>query len=87
MRNYAKFLKDMVSRKRRIGEFETVVVTETCLALMHNKVPAKKTDPRSFTIQCSIGHNYSAKALCDPGASINLMPNRSSRSLALGRQN
>ncbi|KAK8619606.1 hypothetical protein V6N13_135888 [Hibiscus sabdariffa] len=74
MPNYAKFLKDMVSRKRRIGEFETAAATETCLALMHNKLPAKKTDPGSFTIQCSIGHNHSTKALCDPGASINLMP-------------
>ncbi|KAK8523060.1 hypothetical protein V6N12_073771 [Hibiscus sabdariffa] len=55
MPNYAKFLKDMMSRKRRIGEFETAAATKTCLALMHNKVPAKKTDPRSFTIECSIG--------------------------------
>ncbi|KAK8656616.1 hypothetical protein V6N13_098561 [Hibiscus sabdariffa] len=35
---------------------------------MHNKVPAKKTDPGSFTIECFIGHNYPTKALCDPGA-------------------
>ncbi|KAK9042704.1 hypothetical protein V6N11_017769 [Hibiscus sabdariffa] len=74
MPNYAKFLKDMVTRKKRIEEFKTAAVTETCLALMHNKVPAKKTDPGSFTIDCLIGHNYPTKALCDPGASINLMP-------------
>ncbi|KAL4302930.1 hypothetical protein GQ457_10G012940 [Hibiscus cannabinus] len=74
MPNYAKFLKDMVTRKRRIEEFETTAATETCLALMHNKVPAKKTDPGSLTINCLIGHNYPRKALCDPGASINLMP-------------
>ncbi|KAL4363566.1 hypothetical protein GQ457_04G021350 [Hibiscus cannabinus] len=53
---------------------QTAAVTETCLALMPNKVPAKKTDPGSFTIECSIEHNYSTKALCDHGASINLMP-------------
>ncbi|KAK8683877.1 hypothetical protein V6N13_039923 [Hibiscus sabdariffa] len=74
MPNYAKFLKDMVTRKKRIEEFETAAATETCIALMHNKVPAKKTDPGSFTIECLIGHNYPTKALCDPGASINLMP-------------
>ncbi|KAL4320295.1 hypothetical protein GQ457_18G010430 [Hibiscus cannabinus] len=50
MPNYTKFLKDMVTRKKRIEEFETAAATETCLALMHNKVPAKKTDPCSFTI-------------------------------------
>ncbi|KAK8690140.1 hypothetical protein V6N13_088841 [Hibiscus sabdariffa] len=64
----------MVFRNTRIGEFETTVATEACLAMMHNKVPAKKTNPGSFTIPCSIGNNYSIKGLCDPGASINLMP-------------
>ncbi|KAK8547627.1 hypothetical protein V6N12_031761 [Hibiscus sabdariffa] len=42
----------MVTRKKRIEEFETAAATETCLALMHNKVPVKKTDPGSFTIEC-----------------------------------
>ncbi|KAK8974684.1 hypothetical protein V6N11_013150 [Hibiscus sabdariffa] len=84
MPNYAKFLKDMVTRKKRIEEFETAAATETCLALMHNKVPAKKTDPGSFTIECFIGHNYPTKALCDPGASINLMPKSVFRKLGIG---
>ncbi|KAK8705115.1 hypothetical protein V6N13_048723 [Hibiscus sabdariffa] len=57
MPNYAKFLKGMVSRKTRIGEFETAAATEACLAMIHNKVPAKKTDPESFTIPCSIGNH------------------------------
>ncbi|KAK8666186.1 hypothetical protein V6N13_006338 [Hibiscus sabdariffa] len=84
MSNYAKFLKDMVTRKKRIEEFETAAATETCLALMHNKIPAKKTDPGSFTIECFIGHNYPTKALCDPGASINLMPKSVFRKLGIG---
>ncbi|KAK9031869.1 hypothetical protein V6N11_056155 [Hibiscus sabdariffa] len=70
MPNYAKFLKDMESMKKKIEEFETVAATETCLALMHNKVPAKKEDLGSFTIECSIRHNYSTKALCDPDHSF-----------------
>ncbi|KAK8574494.1 hypothetical protein V6N12_062184 [Hibiscus sabdariffa] len=86
MPNYAKFLKDMVSMKRRIGEFETATATETCLVLMHNKVPAKKTDPGSFTIECFIGHNYSTKALCDPGPSINLMPKSVFQKLDIGEE-
>ncbi|KAL4368692.1 hypothetical protein GQ457_05G026020 [Hibiscus cannabinus] len=84
MPNYAKFLKDMVTRKKRIEEFETAAATETCLALMHNKVPAKKTNPGSFTIECFIGHNYPTKALCDPGASINLMPKSVFQKLGIG---
>ncbi|KAK8516824.1 hypothetical protein V6N12_049536 [Hibiscus sabdariffa] len=84
MPNYAKFLKDMVTRKKRIEKFETAAATETCLTLMHNKVPAKKTNPGSFTIECFIGHNYPTKALCDPGASINLMPKSVFRKLGIG---
>ncbi|KAL4310882.1 hypothetical protein GQ457_01G019960 [Hibiscus cannabinus] len=84
MSNYAKFLKDMVTRKKQIEEFETVAAIETCLALMHNKVPTKKTDPGSFTIECFIGHNYPTKALCDPVASINLMPKSVFQKLGIG---
>ncbi|KAL4284024.1 hypothetical protein GQ457_16G019370 [Hibiscus cannabinus] len=84
MPNYSKFLKDMVSSKRRIGEFETVAATQTCLALMHNKVPTKKTDPGSFTIEFFTWHNYSTKALCDPGASINLMSKSIFQKLDIG---
>ncbi|KAK8713624.1 hypothetical protein V6N13_148836 [Hibiscus sabdariffa] len=84
MPNYAKFLKDMVTRKKRIDKFEAAAATETCLALMHNKVPAKKTDPGSFTIECFIGHNYPTKALCDPGVSINLMPKSVFQKLGIG---
>ncbi|KAK8589782.1 hypothetical protein V6N13_088601 [Hibiscus sabdariffa] len=74
----------MVSRKKRIKEFETAAATETCLALMHNKVPAKKSDPGSFAIECFIGHNHPTKALCDPGASINLMPKSVFQKLGIG---
>ncbi|KAL4363682.1 hypothetical protein GQ457_04G024510 [Hibiscus cannabinus] len=74
----------MVTRKKRIEEFETAAATETCLALMHNKVSAKKTDPGSFTIDCLIGHNYPTKTLCDPGASINLMPKYIFQKLGIG---
>ncbi|KAK8600804.1 hypothetical protein V6N12_050652 [Hibiscus sabdariffa] len=84
MPNYAKFLKDMESRKTRIGEFETAAATEACLAMMHNKVPAKKTHPGRFTIPCSIGNNYSCKVLCDPGASFNLMPKSVFQKLGIG---
>ncbi|KAK8535976.1 hypothetical protein V6N12_012639 [Hibiscus sabdariffa] len=73
MPNYSKFLKDMVSRRTRIGEFETVATTEALLAMMHNKVPAKRIDPGRLTIPCSIGNQYVGKVLCDPSASINLM--------------
>nr|XP_016486276.1 PREDICTED: uncharacterized protein LOC107806605 [Nicotiana tabacum] len=39
-----------------------------------NKIPKKCGDPGSFTIPCSLGSENFDKALCDSGASINLMP-------------
>ncbi|KAK8672658.1 hypothetical protein V6N13_111023 [Hibiscus sabdariffa] len=74
MPNYAKFLKDIVSKRTRLSDFETVAMIEGCMVMLHNRLPPKLKDPRSFTIPCAIGNHYVGKALCDLGASINLMP-------------
>ncbi|XP_062114280.1 uncharacterized protein LOC133825338 [Humulus lupulus] len=55
MPNYVKFLKDILTKKRRLGEFETVALTESCSAILKNKIPPKLKDPGSITIPCSIG--------------------------------
>ena len=49
-----------------------------------NKLPLKFKDPLSFTIPCTIGNSYFEKALCDLGASINLMPLSVFKTLGLG---
>ncbi|KAH9781214.1 hypothetical protein KPL71_008370 [Citrus sinensis] len=74
MSNYVKFLKDILARKRRLGEFETVALTQESSHLLQSKIPTKVKDLGSFTIPCSIGTRYAGRALCDLGASINLMP-------------
>ncbi|XP_012435370.1 uncharacterized protein LOC105761987 [Gossypium raimondii] len=74
MANYVKFMKDILSKKYRLGEFETIALTEGCTTMLMNKLPPKLKDPRSFTISYSIGNHYVGKALCDLGASINIMP-------------
>ncbi|KAK8659962.1 hypothetical protein V6N13_030152 [Hibiscus sabdariffa] len=84
MPNYAKFLKDMVSRKTIIGEFETVAATEACLAIMHKKVPAMRTNHESFIIPYPIGNHYSEKALCDHRENINVMPKSIFQKLGIG---
>ncbi|KAL4383815.1 hypothetical protein GQ457_15G016790 [Hibiscus cannabinus] len=73
-----------LKKKMRIEEFETVDATKACLEMMHKKAPAKRTDLGSFTIACFIGNHYSGKALCDPGASINLMPKYVFKKLGIG---
>ena len=71
---YAKFLKEILSKKRKITEEGIVNLNATCSAIIQQKLPAKMKDPISFTIPCSIGKYEFKKALCDSGASINSMP-------------
>ncbi|XP_024023163.1 uncharacterized protein LOC112092116 [Morus notabilis] len=82
--SYVKFMKDILSKKRRLGEFETVAMTEESSSILHNKIPPKLKGPGSFTIPRAIGNNYFGKALCDLRASINLMPMSIFKKLGIG---
>ncbi|MFS8034865.1 putative nucleotidyltransferase, Ribonuclease H [Helianthus anomalus] len=74
MPKYAKFLKDLLKRKERIGEFSNIPLTVGCSAVILNKLPEKLTDPGTFMIPCFFGGVVTpAHALADLGASINLM--------------
>ncbi|KAL4387035.1 hypothetical protein GQ457_09G015880 [Hibiscus cannabinus] len=85
MPNYAKFLKDIVSKQIRLSEFETFAMTKGCMTMLHNRLPPKLKDPDSFTIPCAIDNHYVGKALCDLGASINLMPKSVFERLGIGK--
>ncbi|XP_076916432.1 uncharacterized protein LOC143576154 [Bidens hawaiensis] len=74
MPKYAKFLKEVLSNKKKLEELSCVILNEECSAVFQNKLPKKMTDPVSFTIPCLIGSLSVSKALADLGASINLMP-------------
>lgn len=84
MPSYAKFMKDILSNKRKLEDHETVMLTEECSAILQNKLPPKSKDPGSFTISCAIGDLSFGKALCDLGASINLMPLSIFQKLGIG---
>ncbi|KAJ9545398.1 hypothetical protein OSB04_025105 [Centaurea solstitialis] len=84
MPSYAKFLKDILNKKKKLTEYETVALTKECSALLTNKIPPKMKDPGCFTIPCLIGGKNVGKALCDLGASINLMPLSIFKSLGIG---
>jgi len=73
MPTYAKFLKEILSKKRKIEEDETVNLIEECSAIIQNKFPPKLKDPGSFSIPCVIGSEVVKKAMCDLGASDSLM--------------
>ncbi|XP_075075179.1 uncharacterized protein LOC107760480 [Nicotiana tabacum] len=74
MPGYAKMMKDLMSRKVDFQDLATVTLTQTCSAVVTRPVAEKLSDPGSFTIPCTIGNFAFAKALCDLGASISLMP-------------
>ncbi|XP_019160897.1 PREDICTED: uncharacterized protein LOC109157444 [Ipomoea nil] len=74
MSSYAKYIKEIVSNKKKLEEFATVHLNEECSAILQSKLPPKLMDPGSFSIPCTIGNTVIDKCLCDLGASINLMP-------------
>ncbi|XP_060974168.1 uncharacterized protein LOC133039319 [Cannabis sativa] len=85
MPRYVKFMKEILSKKRKMEDYETVALTEECSAILQKKLPPKLKDPGSFNIPCSIGGSVETKALCDLGASINLMPLSVFKRLGLGK--
>ncbi|XP_075112173.1 uncharacterized protein LOC142182117 [Nicotiana tabacum] len=72
MSGYAKFMTDLVTKKRSM-DCEFIKMTHQVSAIMHSIAP-KLEDPGTFTIPCTVGSSDFTKALCDLGASINLMP-------------
>ncbi|XP_074289375.1 uncharacterized protein LOC141614529 [Silene latifolia] len=84
---YAKFLIDILTRKRSFDEVETVAFTQKCTAVMHATIPPKLKDPGSFSIPCHIGHLAISKALCDSGASVNVMSYSICKKLNMGQLN
>ncbi|XP_073222517.1 uncharacterized protein [Cicer arietinum] len=84
MSTYAKFMKEILSKKRKIGG-ETVMLTEECSAILQRKLPTKLKDPESFSIPYAIGNRTFWKALCDLGASVSLMPLSIYKKLGIGK--
>ena len=84
MPSYVKFIKDILSKKRRLLDFKTVNPTEECSATLKRKLPQKLKDPGSFTILYTIENSIFERALCDLGASINLMSLSIFKRLGLG---
>ncbi|XP_070002721.1 uncharacterized protein [Nicotiana sylvestris] len=73
MPGFAKYLKDLITKKRTTKN-EVVNVTHGVSSIIATTTVQKKEDPGAFTIPCTIGAYDFARALCDNGASINLMP-------------
>ena len=73
---YAKYLKDILNNKRPLPTIEVIKLMEECSAAILNTSPIKKKDPGCPIIDCSIENQNFENALCDLGASINVMPKK-----------
>ncbi|XP_070013985.1 uncharacterized protein [Nicotiana sylvestris] len=80
---YKKFFEMLKQIQVNIPLIEAL--KETCSAVVTRPIAEKLSDPGSFTIPCTIGNFGFAKALCDLGASINLMPLAIYKRLGIGR--
>ncbi|KAK9092516.1 hypothetical protein Syun_027427 [Stephania yunnanensis] len=74
MPRYAKLLKDLCTSKGRLKGNEKITVGENVSAILRKTLPTKCEDPGMFTVPCTIGEVEIQKAMCDLGASINVMP-------------
>ncbi|XP_070005809.1 uncharacterized protein [Nicotiana sylvestris] len=72
MPSYAKFMKDLVTKKRSM-DCETIKMTHQVSAIVHSMAP-KLEDSGAFTIPCTIGSAEFAKALCDLGVDKFILP-------------
>ncbi|KAK4395092.1 hypothetical protein Sango_1663500 [Sesamum angolense] len=81
---YARFLKELCTSKCKLKGNERVSMGENVSAILQRKLPPKCKDPGTFTIPCKIGLIGIKRAMCDLGASINVMPLSIFESLHVG---
>ncbi|XP_023730363.1 uncharacterized protein LOC111878078 [Lactuca sativa] len=74
MPKYAKFLKDLLTNRKKMEGLSKVVLNETCSAAMLNMLPKNMGDPRSIIFPCQFGNLETSHALADSEASVKLMP-------------
>ena len=69
--SYAKFLKDMCTKKRKTNVPKKVFLATNISELLSDLIPVKYKDSGCPTIACTIGQSEISPALLDLGASIN----------------
>ena len=84
MPRYAKILKDLCTKKRKLKGNEIMYVGENYTVTLQKKLPPKLKNTKCFTIPSIIGKKKIDKAMLDLGASINVMPYSIYASLNLG---
>lgn len=66
-------MKELLSGKRKLKNYENIVLVEECNTIIQRKFPPKLMDPGRFTIHYSFGSLTIGQVLCDLGANINMI--------------
>lgn len=66
-------MKDILSKKKKLGQYEMVSLTEEYSVVLQKKLPHKLKDLGSFTISFTIGSLNINNVFCHLGSSINLI--------------
>ncbi|XP_058725937.1 uncharacterized protein LOC131597247 [Vicia villosa] len=74
MPKYAKFMKKIITKKKKHTDEETVLLDAQCSAVIQRTTPRKEADPGRVTLPLNIGGNFTGDGLIDLGSSINLIP-------------
>ncbi|XP_045816664.1 uncharacterized protein LOC123909798 [Trifolium pratense] len=74
MPTYAKFMKEILTKKRKYNDDEVIQLDASCSAIIQRTLPTKEKDPGRVTLPVTIGNVNVGKALIDLGSSINLIP-------------
>jgi hypothetical protein len=82
--SYAKFLKDLVTVKKKTNVPKKAYLTEQVSSILQCKLPIKYKDLGCPTISCIIGANQIERALLDLGVGVNLLPYSIYLQLGLG---
>lgn len=65
MLKYAKFIKDLLTKKWKFKEVSTMILSEGSSILLQNQMPKKMKDLKCFTIYCNIGELMNEQTLED----------------------
>ncbi|XP_021743258.1 uncharacterized protein LOC110709355 [Chenopodium quinoa] len=84
MPRYSKFLKEILSGKRKCNEVDSVEFGNFCSAFIHNELPKKMEDLGNFSIPCEIKGKMFDNAFCELGSGVSVMPYSTFKKLKLG---
>ncbi|XP_023741278.1 uncharacterized protein LOC111889365 [Lactuca sativa] len=81
---YAKLLKELYTSKKKLKGNPTIKVAENVSAVLQKRLPKKCKDPGVFTVPCKMGNLFVPRAMLDLGASINVLPYSSYKTMGVG---